>query len=139
MFSIKISHAPSRKLMTLYLNAQAVNRVGGPGVRCTLTLIHPPVDGPALFFCNYLFGPKISARHREFDGWWSWRGKSVLPESTPEFSGLMPKLAWSSELRGFVLKLDLMDWDVGMIPTEEEKSALRSALNRSEANFAHRA
>jgi hypothetical protein len=138
MFSIKISHEPSSKLITLYLNEQAVNRVGGPGVRCTLTLIHPPVDGPALFFCNSLFGPKISARHREFDGWWSWRGKSALPASTPEFSGLMPKLAWSGELRGFILKLDLRDWDLGMIPTEEEKSALRSALNRAEANLAHR-
>jgi hypothetical protein len=31
-------------------------------------------------------------------------------------------------LNGFILKLDLMDWDLGIFPTEETKSALRTAL-----------
>jgi len=127
MFSIKIDHDPNNKLTTLYLNEQVVSRVGGPGVRCTLAVTHSPVDGPALFFCNSLFGPKIR-RDREFDGWWIWQGEAALPESAPQFTGLMPKLVWSNDLRGFVIKLDLRDWDLGIIPTEETKSALRSAL-----------
>jgi len=64
----------------------------------------------------------------EFDGWWIWEAENTLPESTPEFRGLMPKPAWSADLNGFILKLNLMDWDLGVIPTEEAKSALRSAL-----------
>jgi hypothetical protein len=137
MFSIKISHEPTSRLTTLSLNEQVVNRVGGPGVRCTLALLHPPVNGPALFFCNSLFGPKIRARHGEFDGWWTWQGENALPECTPQFAGLMPRPAWSIDLRGFILKLDLMDWDLGIVPTEETKSALRSALHSSGTDLAH--
>ena len=40
----------------------------------------------------------------------------------------MPKPVWSPDLKGFILNLDLMDWDYGIFPTEETKSALRSAL-----------
>ena len=28
---------------------------------------------------------------------------NALPESTPQFSGLMPKLVWSADLKGFIL------------------------------------
>jgi hypothetical protein len=137
MFSIKISHEPTSRLTTLYLNEQVVNRVGGPGVRCTLAVLHPPVNGPALFFCNSLFGPKIRAPHRKFDGWWTWQGENALPEDTPQFTGLMPRPAWLSDLRGFILKLDLIDWDLGAVPTVETKSALRSALHKSGTDLAH--
>jgi hypothetical protein len=68
MFSIKINHNPTSRLTSLFLNKQVVDRVGGPGVRCTLTLLHP-ADGPTLFFCNSLLGHKIGAPEGEFDGW----------------------------------------------------------------------
>jgi len=129
MFSIKINHNPTSHLTSSYLNKQVVDRVGGPGVRCTLALLHP-ADGPTLFFCNSLLGHKVSAPDGEFDGWWIWEAKNTLPESTPQFCGLMPKPVWSADLNGFILKLNLMDWDLGVIPTEETKSALRSALER---------
>ena len=137
MFSIKISHEPTSRLTTISLNEQVVYRVGGPGVRCTLALLRPPANGPALFFCNSLFGPKIRAPNKEFDGWWTWQGEKALPERTPQFAGLMPRPAWSVDLRGFILKLDLMDWDLGIVPTEETKSALRSALHKSATDSAH--
>ena len=133
MFSIKINHDPTIHLTSLYLNKQVVDRVGGPGVRCTLALLHP-ADGPTLFFCNSLLGHKISAPEGEFDGWWIWEAKNTLPASTPQFRGLMPKPVWSADLNGFVLKLNLMDWDLGVFPTEETKSALRSALERAGTN-----
>ena len=130
MLAIKISHDPRRRLTTLYLNKQIVDRLGGPGGRCTLTFLHPTQDGRMLFFCNSLVGTKISTpRDRAFDGWWIWQAKNTLPESTPQFTGLMPKPVWSADLKGFILNLDLMDWDLGKFPTEETKSALRSALN----------
>jgi hypothetical protein len=128
MFSIKISHEASTRVTTLSLNKQVVDRVGGPGVRCTLTLLHPKENVPNLFFCNSLLGTKIGAPERQFDGWWIWQARDALPESTPRFSGLMPKPLWSADLKGFILRLDLMDWDLGIFPTEESKSALRSAL-----------
>ena len=129
MLSIKIGHDPRSRLTSLYLNKQLVDRLGGPGGRCTLTLLHPTQNGSILFFCNSLFGTKISApRDRAFDGWWIWQATNALPESTPQFSGLMPKPVWSPDLKGFILNLDLMDWDLGILPTEETKSALRSAL-----------
>ena len=84
MYSIKINHNPTSHLTSSYLNKQVVDRVGGPGVRCTLTLLHP-ADGPKLFFCNSLnWGHKISAPEGEFDGWWIWEAKNTLPESTPQ-------------------------------------------------------
>jgi len=130
MFSVKINHDPTSRLTSLYLNKQVVDRVGGPAVRCTLTLLHP-ADGATLYFCNSLFGSKINAPDGEFDGWWIWQDKNILPEGTPQFRGLMPKPVWSADLNGFILKLDLADWDLGMLPTEEAKSALRSALEIS--------
>jgi len=60
--------------------------------------------------------------------------KNTLPESTPQFRGLMPKSVWSADLNGFILKLNLMDWDLGVFPTEETKPALRSALERAGTN-----
>jgi hypothetical protein len=133
MYSIKINHNPTSHLTSLYLNKQVVDRVGGPGVRCTLTLLHP-AGGPTLFFCKSLLGHKISAPEGEFDGWWIWEVKITLPESTPQFRGMMPKPVWSADLNGFILKLNLMDWDLGVFPTEETKSALRSALERPGTN-----
>jgi hypothetical protein len=128
MLSIKMSHDPTSRMTTLFLNKQVVDRVGGLGIRCSLTLLHPKENGPTLFFCNSFLGAKIGVPDGEFDGWWIWQAKNKLPEGTPQFGGLMPKPNWSADLNGLILKLDLMIWDLGISPTEETKSALRSAL-----------
>ena len=62
MLSIKIGHDPRSCLTSLYLNKQFVDRLGGPGGRCTLTLLHPTQNGSILFFCNSLFGTKLVLR-----------------------------------------------------------------------------
>src|SRR5262245_51176413 len=130
MLAIKISHDPRSRLTSLYLNKQILDRLGGPGGRCSLTLLHQTQDCPMLVLCNSRGGTTIgTAGDRAFDGWWIWQAKHALPESIPQFTGLMPKPVWSAYLKGFILNLDLMDWDLGIFPTEETKSALRSALN----------
>ena len=35
----------------------------------------------------------------------------------------MPKTVWSADLNGYILKLNLMEWDRGVFPTEGTKSA----------------